>query len=319
MEKKRAPRNRTLELLQSDREKYKDRLLAISKNISPEELTNKTAYCDIIDICEYLPNSFVDLMIIDPPYNLNKNFNGTKFKESSIELYNEYLESWFPKILHVLKNNATVYICSDWKSSTSVHLTVSKYLTLQNRITWEREKGRGAKKNWKNNIEDIWFFTNGNDYTFNLESVKIKRQVIAPYRVAGEPKDWEDSSDGKFRWTHPSNIWTDITVPYWSMPENTDHPTQKPEKLIAKLILASSNKGDMVFDPFLGSGTTSVVSKKLDRNYFGVEINEEYAMLTEKRLELAQNNMDIQGFSGGYFWERNSLNLQMKEKLNKKY
>jgi len=314
MEKKRAPRNRTIELLQSDREKYKDRLLTISKNISLKELKNRTAYCDIVDICKYLPDSFVDLMIIDPPYNLNKDFNGTKFKESSIESYNEYLESWFPKILHVLKKNAAVYICSDWKSSTSIHLVLSKYLTLQNRITWEREKGRGAKRNWKNNIEDIWFFTNGNNYTFNLESVKIKRQVVAPYRVAGEPKDWEETSDGNFRWTHPSNVWTDITVPYWSMSENTDHPTQKPEKLIAKLILASSNKGDMIFDPFLGSGTTSVVAKKLDRNYFGVELNEEYAMLTEKRLEQAENDKTIQGFSGGYFWERNSLNLQMKEK-----
>ena len=98
------------------------------------------------------------------------------------------------------------------------------------------------------------------------------------------------------------------------MPENTDHPTQKSEKLIAKLVLASSKIGDVVFDPFLGSGTTSVVSRKLDRHFFGVEIEEEYALLAEKRLQDA--NRDIQGYSNRVFWERNTLNLMNAE--NKK-
>ena len=97
---------------------------------------------------------------------------------------------------------------------------------------------------------------------FNVEAVKVKRRVVAPYKdVTGEPKDWEETADGNYRLTHPSNFWTDITVPFWSMPENTDHPTQKPEKLIAKLVLASSQQDAVVFDPFLGSGTTSVVAK----------------------------------------------------------
>lgn len=94
-----------------------------------------------------------------------------------------------------------------------------------------------------------------------------RRRVIAPYRLNGNPKDWHESETGNFRDTAPSNFWDDISVPFWSMPENTDHPTQKPEKLIAKLVLASSEKGDLVFDPFLGSGTTSVVAKKLGRHY----------------------------------------------------
>ena len=100
-------------------------------------------------------------------------------------------------------------------------------------------------------MEDIYFATNSpSDYTFNLDAVKIRRKVIAPYRVNGKPKDWEETESGNFRNTHPSNFWDDISVPYWSMPENTAHPTQKPEKLIAKLVLASSNEGDIVFDPF---------------------------------------------------------------------
>ena len=94
------------------------------------------------------------------------------------------------------------------------------------------------------------------------------------------------------------------------MPENTDHPTQKPEKLIAKLILASSKRGDVVLDPFLGSGTTSVTSKKLGRQFIGIEQEEAYCLLAEKRLEVAECSPSIQGYRGGYFWERNTSMLQ---------
>lgn len=97
------------------------------------------------------------------------------------------------------------------------------------------------------------------------------------------------------------------------MPENTDHPTQKPEKLIAKLILASSKAGDVIFDPFAGSGTTCVVAKKLGRQYIGVEIDKEYCLLAAKRLRMAEFDNGIQGYNGGFFWERNTLNMQMKK------
>ena len=129
---------------------------------------------------------------------------------------------------------------------------------------------------------------------------------MAPYTEDGLPKDWRESTEGRFRLTHPSNLWTDLTVPFWSMPENTDHPTQKPEKLLAKIILASSNPGDMVMDPFLGSGTTPVVAKKLGRQYVGIELDEIYCCLCEKRLGLAETNSRVQGYEDGVFWERNS-------------
>ena len=155
-------------------------------------------------------------------------------------------------------------------------------------------------------MEDIWFSTLSEEYTFNLDAVKVRRKVIAPYKVDGKPKDWEETENGKFRDTCPGNFWDDISVPYWSMKENTAHPTQKPEKLIAKLILASSNEGDVVFDPFLGSGTTSVTAKKLNRNFVGIEQNPLYCAWTEHRLFDAEKDNSIQGFSDGVFWERNS-------------
>ena len=148
---------------------------------------------------------------------------------------------------------------------------------------------------------------------YKNKNVKQKRKVIAPYKENGKPKDWTESEDGNFRITYPSNFWDDISIPFWSMPENTDHPTQKSEKLLAKLILASSKPDDLVFDPFVGSGTTCVAAKKLGRRYLGVEIDEEYCLWGAKRLLQAETDSEIQGYSGGYFWERNSLNLQKQE------
>ena len=190
---------------------------------------------------------------------------------------------------------------------------MGEFFQVRNRITWQREKGRGANANWKNGLEDIWFATKGKEYTFNLEAVKIRKKVIAPYRVNGKPKDWAETDEGNYRDTCPSNFLDDITIPFWSMPENTAHPTQKSEKLIAKIMLASSNPGDKVFDPFLGSGTTSVVAKKLGRHYLGIEMNAQYCLWTEQRLEMAENDKDIQGFTNGVFWERNSLPEQISK------
>ena len=162
-------------------------------------------------------------------------------------------------------------------------------------------------------MEDIWFAVkNPDDYYFDVEAVKMKRKVLAPYKADGKPKDWDEETEGNFRLTYPSNFWDDISVPFWSMPENTDHPTQKPEKLYAKLILASSRPGDIVFDPFLGSGTASVVAKKLGRRFCGIEQNEEYCLWAEKRLALAETDKSIQGYSDGVFWERNSGKWQGK-------
>lgn len=306
--KAKAPRNRTIELDNKQIALYAKRAIKLSVPVEAEAVTDKIILQDSLKAMNYLPEACVDLMIADPPYNLTKNFAGTTFKEMALKEYQKWLEKWLKKTVRILKPNASIYICSDWKTSIAIPEVAGKYFVLQNRISWEREKGRGSKNNWKNCLEDIWFFTKSETYTFNLDAVKIQRPVIAPYRdEKGLPKDWIDEGKSKFRYTHPSNIWTDISIPFWSMPENTPHPTQKPEKLIAKLILASSNEGDVVFDPFLGSGTTAVAAKKLGRRYIGIEREKEYAALAEKRLEMADENKEIQGFENGIFKARNQV------------
>lgn len=304
--KDKAPRNKTIELSAKEEKLYAARSIRLTRPAALPDILNKTICQDSLKAMDFLPEKCVDLMVVDPPYNLTKNFASTTFKETDVKTYKKWLDKWLKKTVRLLKDNASVYICSDWKTSIAIPEIAGKYFVLQNRISWEREKGRGAQNNWKNCLEDIWFFTRSDKYLFNIDAVKMQKEVIAPYRDKnGRPKDWVDNGEKKYRLTHPSNIWTDISIPFWSMPENTPHPTQKPEKLIAKLILASSNPDDVVFDPFLGSGTTSVTAKKLGRRYIGIEREKAYAAIAEKRLEMAEENSSIQGFEDGIFKTRN--------------
>lgn len=312
--KLRAPRNRTMQLNDTEQEKYAKRLVRLNAAASVDDILNKTIQQDLFEVLDYLPAGFVDLLFADPPYNLTKTFNLAGFKEMGMEEYEKWLDSWLSKMVRLLKPTASVYICGEWRSSAAIFNVARKHFKVQNRITFEREKGRGAKANWKNSCEDVWFCTMSQDYYFNVDAVKMKRRVIAPYRDdTGKAKDWGEEEDGRYRLTHPSNLWTDITIPFWAMAENTDHPTQKPEKLLAKIILASSKPSQIVLDPFLGSGTTSVAAKKLGRNYVGIEIDRLYSCLAEKRLEMAESNPSIQGYDEGIFWERNSLNGNRKK------
>lgn len=308
-----SSRNKTIDIDTAEGSVYLERCLRYVNGcdhtdeiMDESAIIDKTIIGDSLEIMKHLPQGFADLIIADPPYNMDKDFDGKNFKKASDSDYKAYTEEWLKLALPLLKDAGTIYVCCDWRSSPAVYEALGRHFKVRNRITWQREKGRGAKANWKNSMEDIWFATKSDRYTFNVDAVKIRRKVIAPYKKDGKPKDWEETSEGNFRNTCPSNFWDDISVPYWSMAENTAHPTQKPEKLLAKLILASSNEGDTVFDPFLGSGSTSVTAKKLGRHYLGIEQNEKYCVWAEKRLEMADTDKTIQGYSEGIFWERNA-------------
>lgn len=312
MKTQKAPRNRTITLTPAEEAELSPRLRTVVTGACPAELLNQIIHQDLFTVLPHLPPAFVDLLILDPPYNLAQDFNGRSFRKQSAESYTQWMGSWFAPLCRVLKPTASIYFCGDWLTSASIFQGLQKRCIIRNRITWEREKGRGAKRNWKSCSEDIWFATVSDDYHFEAEAVMLKRRVLAPYRTAGRPKDWQAEEGGNFRLTHPSNFWSDITVPFWSMPENTDHPTQKPEKLIAKLVLASTRPGDVVMDPFLGSGTTAVVAHKLGRQFVGVEIDRSYCLLALKRLHAARRAKAIQGYAQGVFWERNTLAEQLR-------
>ncbi len=283
-----APRNRTIELTEADEARYTDLFsLAPDRAYSPDELHNQIILGDCITGLAQLPPAWADLIIADPPYNLTKSYGQGVFSRLPASEYRVWTEKWVTAAVRALKPSGTLYICIDWESSGLVQEILGRHLIIKNRLTWKRDKGRGAAANWKNNMEDIWFAVAGENYTFNLDAVKVRKPIIAPYRdKAGQPKDWIEQADGDhYRMTHPSNIWTDLTVPFWSMPENTPHPTQKPEKLFERLMLASSNPGDIVLDPFMGSGTTASVARRLGRDYLGFEQDELFYKLILKRLE----------------------------------
>ena len=305
-----ASRNKTIDLSIEESAEFISRCLtpdSRSEELPLSSIVDRTLLGDCFNILPRFPKNSFDLAIIDPPYNMRKSFNGKLFSKKSFEEYEEYTRRWLTLLAPLMKKTASIYVCCDWESSLVIGRVLSEFFTVRNRITWQREKGRGAQSNWKNGMEDIWFATVSDDYTFNIEDVKIKRKVIAPYRKDGVPKDWSEGESGeKFRLTCPSNFWDDITVPFWSMPENTAHPTQKPEKLLAKLILASSNEGDVVLDTFMGSGSTCVTAKKLGRRFVGIELDEQYSAWAQLRLERAETDNSIQGYSDGVFRERNS-------------
>lgn len=299
-----SDRNKTIDFTLEEGGEYQKR--SVDGKTKSEFELNSIIVGDVFENVKKVKDKSVDLLIVDPPYNLFKNYHGKTFKRSNAKEYEEYTEKWISLVKPKLKDTASVYVCCDWQSAIIIAPVLAKNFILRNRITWQREKGRGAKANWKNGLEDVFFATLSNEYTFNLNDVKIRRRVLAPYKENGKPKDWEETTDGKYRNTCPSNFWDDIAIPYWSMAENTAHPTQKPEKLIAKLMLASSNAGDLVLDPFSGSGTTAVVAKKLGRNYLCFEQNPLYCAWAQKRLEDADKDATIQGYHNGVFYERNT-------------
>ncbi len=282
-----SPLNRTLVLTEAERTQSVHTVAELTKR-SPRS----GVYAgDVLAALERLPSHSFDLITADPPYNYGLDFGNDSDRQSDRD-YRAWARAWLRLLWRVATPTASLYVCCGWEYSGFYQEAIAEAgFHLLNRITWKREKGRGAKKNWKQNMEDIWFAVcDKKHYTFNLENVKLRKQVIAPYRENGAPKDWRMGEDGKpFRMTHPSNIWSDLTVPFWSMPENTPHPAQKPEALAERVLLASTDRGDRVLDLFSGSGTFSVVANRLGRKYIGIEMNEEYVRYAMKRLAMTED------------------------------
>ncbi|MBN1241299.1 MAG: site-specific DNA-methyltransferase [Spirochaetales bacterium] len=316
-----SPRNRTLSVAPEDEARLAPSILELSIPSgadSPEvrpfgrtvalDAMDRVIRGEVLEVCPRLERGAYSLLVADPPYNFGKDFGGVRWKAMGDEEYEAWTGAWLDEALPLLRPGASIYVCGDWRSSSAVYRALSRRVEVRNRIVWEREKGRAATANWKSAHEEIWYaVVPGAEPYFNREAVRVRRRVLAPYRDQdGGAKDWIEAPDGRWRDTAPSNCWTDLSVPFWSMPENTSHPTQKPEKLAAKLILASTKPGDAILDLFSGSGTTSVVARKLGRHHTAVEAERAWCLIALKRLEQASAKPRIQGFEQGVFLERNA-------------
>ena len=179
-----AERNKTIDFPPEDAPEYLARCLHVTEDVPLDAVCDRTICGDTFAVAPHLPRGFADLLIVDPPYNLTKDFSGGGFRRTTDANYAAFTRAWIELLLPLLKPDASVYVCCDWRSSPIVGLTLKDYFRLQNRITWQREKGRGAQRNWKNGMEDIWFATRTDDYTFHVDAVKVRRRVRAPYRSA---------------------------------------------------------------------------------------------------------------------------------------
>ena len=157
MAKEKAKRNKTIDIDLSEGKTYLSRCIKVNKAVTDiSEIIDKTVLGDTFKVCPRLPGKSVDLIIADPPYNLRKTYGSTTFSKKKAEEYEDFTRKWLSAVKPLLKDNGSVYVCCDWESSLIIGKVLGEFFTVRNRITWQREKGRGARSNWKNGMEDIW-------------------------------------------------------------------------------------------------------------------------------------------------------------------
>lgn len=225
-----------------------------------------------------LPDSSVDLIVADPPYNLGKDYGKTKDNLEKTE-YLEFSKEWLAECNRLLKPNGSIYIFMGIRYISYIYQILEDDLGLdfQNWIVWHYTQGLGKKKGFSSRHDDILVFSKGSNPKFNLDDIRIPQKF---YRKINN-----------MRGANPGNVWEFSHVHYCN--ENRqNHPTQKPEGLIERIVLASSDENDVVLDPFSGSGTTLRVCQQLNRNGIGIEIHQEYIDLTHDRLSKEFNGFD---------------------------
>ena len=228
------------------------------------------------DCLEELPNiksNSINLIAIDPPYEMGYNDNDWDKKELN---WNALVAEFY----RILKDDGNLVIFQGWSNVSRTKETVEKKFQLMNWIVWDRVKGRGSKRNLVSTREDILWFSKTNDYVYNKIYSNIPKKTGGMGIKNGQPN------------RALSNVWTDISpiVP-WSK-ERVKHPTQKPLKLMERIVTVWSNEGDIVLDCFMGSGTTGEASLNLNRKFIGLELDIEYYKISEKRLTSYKNKPD---------------------------
>lgn len=229
-----------------------------------------------------VPNSSVDLIFCDPPYNIGKNFNGRKDRWESDEKYLEWCYQWISLCIDKLKDNGSFYLMAATQSMPFLDLFVRGKLTILSRIVWHYDSsGVQAKRYFGSLYEPILHCVkNPDNYTFNSQDILIEAKTGAIRKLI----DYRKSEPSIYNTAKvPGNVWTFPRVRY-RMREYEEHPTQKPEALLERIILASSNPGDTVLDPFAGTFTTSFVAQKQERRSMGIEIEEPYVKIGLRRL-----------------------------------
>lgn len=234
---------------------------------------------DALKLFREVPSKSIDLIVADPPYNLGKNY-GNNHDLKGFDEYLMFSKSWLTEAHRVLKDNGTIYVFMGVRFISYLYDILDQQLQMyfNSWITWHYTQGMGKKKGFSPRHDDILMFTKDeDDFQFNLDYIRIPQKY---YRQ-------RNNMNG----ANPGDVW-EFSHVHYSNPERENHPTQKPEGIIERILLASSSENDIVLDPFAGSGTTLRVAQQLNRRCLGFELNPDYVDMIKRRLEKPFDGFD---------------------------
>jgi len=237
---------------------------------------------DVLNVLSKLPSSFVDLVFADPPYNIGKKFGDFHDRWASEDDYAEWAYKWLDQCIRVLKPTGSLYVMTSTQAMPYFDIFLQKKLTIMSRIVWHYDSsGVQAKNYFGSTYEPILFCVKDADaYTFNAEAIKVEAKTGAQRKLI----DYRKPVPAQYNTQKiPGNVWNFHRVRY-RMPEYEDHPSQKPEALLERVILASSDTGQTVLDPFAGAFTTPAVAKRLGRKSVSIESQEKYIKIGLRRV-----------------------------------
>ena len=237
-----------------------------------------------MDALSAIPGASVDLIFADPPYNIGKDFNGRKDKWESDDEYLDWCYKWLDICIGKLKPDGSLYLMAATQAMPYFDIYLRKKLSVLSRIVWFYDSsGVQAKNHYGSLYEPILFCVKDmHDYTFNAQAILVEAKTGAKRKLVDYRKSVPTVYNAE---KVPGNVWAMPRVRY-RMDEYEDHPTQKPVALLERIILASSNAGNLVLDPFSGTFTSSYVAKRLGRRSIGIEIDEEYVKIGLRRLQI---------------------------------
>ena len=246
---------------------------------------HKIYWGDSINILQnQIPDESIDLIFVDPPYNIGKNFNGLKDKWKNEDDYLSWCYQWIDLCIQKLKPSGSMYIMTSTQFMPYFDIFIRKKMDILSRIVWSYDSSGVQAKNYYGSMyEPILFCVKDkNSYTFNAKDIMVEAKTGSKRKLIDYRKNPPQVYSSE---KVPGNVWEFARVRY-RMDEYENHPTQKPTTLLDRIIKASSNEGDTVLDPFSGTFTTGFVAKQLNRKSISIEIQEEYLKIGLRRLQI---------------------------------
>lgn len=273
---------------------------------------------DVLEALKEISDESIDLIFADPPYNIGKDFNGIQDKWTTEKKYLEWCYEWLDLCVSKLKKNGSFYVMTATQFMPFFDIYLREKMDVLSRIVWYYDSsGVQAKKYYGSMYEPILFCVKDkNNYTFNSKDILVEAKTGAKRKLIDYRKAVPTVYNSE---KVPGNVWEFSRVRY-RMDEYENHPTQKPVALLERIIKASSNKNDMVLDPFSGTFTTCFVAKELERKSIGIELQEEYVKIGVRRLNLAEeyNGKKLEKEPRTFETDKNSklYNLKLFEEPN---